>query len=154
MAVTQEPRETQIVVIGETGQIPGVLPAAIQGEGWVLRAFPTLDAFLTAPRSPRTLVIVVIDTLTIASLELIRDLATPLGLPVIVFGLARHPMMVRAALEAGAEDVIATPSPVEEILARLRAVVRVRFPSHNGRNGEETYHLDDIARSVSILGGR
>lgn len=149
----QEKCETRIAVIGDIGQVRSVLPSAVQDAGWTLDAFPTLDAFLTAPRTPRTLVIVVIDTFTIASLELIRNLAAPLGLPVIAFGLEHHPMMIRAALEAGAEDVISMPSPVEEIVARLKAITRVRFPPHNRQSEQPTYRLDDIARSVSIDGG-
>lgn len=149
----QDHRETRIAVIGEMGQIRSALPSAMKDEGWQIHAFPTLDAFLTAPRYPRTLVIVVIETFTIASLELIRNLAASLGLPVIAFGLEHHPMMVRAALEAGAEDVISIPSPVEEIVARLRAITRVRFPQGDRQSERQTYRLDEIARSVSIEGG-
>lgn len=141
--VAQDSRGVQIVVIGDIGEIRSALPCAIRDEGWQWQAFPTMDKFLAAPRYPRIVVIPVIDTFTIASLELIRNLALLLDLPVVVFALERHPVMVRSALEAGADDVIAIPSSIEEILVRLRAIVRVAF-SRDGGCGEQTsYRLDD-----------
>ena len=151
--MAQELFETWIVLIGEMSEIRSALASAIRDEGWQWRAFPTLDAFLAAPRPPRMVVIPVIETFTIASLELIRDLATLLGLPVVVFGREHHPVRVRAALAAGADDVISVPSSIEEILVRLRAIVRVAFPRGGGRSEQHPYRLNDIARSVSIEGG-
>jgi DNA-binding response OmpR family regulator len=117
----------RIVVIGEIGEIRSALPSAIRDESWQWQIFPTVDAFLAEPRHPQTVVIPVIDIFTTASLELTHNLAVLLDLPVVVFGLERHPEMVRATLEAGADDVIAIPSAIEEIVVRLRAVVRVAF---------------------------
>jgi two-component system, OmpR family, response regulator len=153
VVVAQEHIETWIVLMGEVSEIRSALSSAIRDEGWQWQEFPTMDAFLAAPRPPRTVVIPVIETFTIASLELIRNLATLLGLPVVVFGMEHHPMMVRAALEAGADDVITIPSSIEEILVRLRAIVRVAFPRDDGRSEHGAYHLDDSTRSVSIEGG-
>jgi DNA-binding response OmpR family regulator len=151
--VAQDHNGVWIVVIGEIGEIRSALPSAIRDEAWQWQVFPTMDAFLAAPRHPRTVVIPVIDTFTIASLELIRNLAVHLDLPVVVFGLERHPEMIRAALEAGADDMIAIPSPIEEILVRLRAIVRVAFSRSEVRGEQTTYRLDDAGQSVSLEGG-
>jgi DNA-binding response OmpR family regulator len=141
--VAQDSHGIRIVVIGEIGEIRSALPSAIRDEAWQWQVFPTMDAFLAAPRHPRTVVIPVIDTFTIASLELIRNLTLLLDLPVVVFALERHPVMVRAALEAGADDVIAIPSSIEEILVRLRAIVRVAFSRDDGCGEQTSYRLDD-----------
>lgn len=153
MAVTEKSLATWIVVIGEVKQIGAALPFAIQEEGWEMCALATLDAFLAAPRYPWTCVIVVIESFTIASLELIRNLTDSVGLPVIVTSLEHHPVMIRAALEAGAEDVMTIPVPIEELIARLRAIIRVRFCQHDWPNARPLYRLDDGTRSVSIDGG-
>ncbi len=129
---------TWIVAIGEMPDIRNALPSAIRDEGWQWHRFPTLDTFLAAPRPPRTIVIPVIDTFTMTSLELIHDIAIVLGLPVVVFGLERHPMRVKAALEAGADDVISFPTSTEEVIARLRAIARVALPQDDGRSESGT----------------
>jgi PleD family two-component response regulator len=141
--MAQDSRGVRIVVIGDIGEIRSALPSAIRDEAWQWQVFPTMDGFLAAPRHPRTVVIPVIDTFTIASLELIRNLTLLLDLPVVVFALERHPVMVRAALEAGADDVIAIPSSIEEILVRLRAIVRVAFSRDDGCGEQTSYRLDD-----------
>jgi DNA-binding response OmpR family regulator len=148
MGLAHDHSEVRIVVIGEIGEIRSALPSAIRDEAWQWQVFPTMDTFLAAPRHPRTVVIPVIDTFTIASLELIRHLAVLLDLPVVVFALERHPVMVRAALEAGADDVIAIPSSIEEILVRLRAIVRVAFSRGDGCSEQTTARLDDTGSSV------
>jgi DNA-binding response OmpR family regulator len=127
MGLVQDGSGIRIVMIGEIGEIRSALPSAIRDESWQWQVFPTVDAFLAEPRHSQTVVIPVIDTFTTASLELTHNLAILLDLPVVVFGLEPHPEMVRAALEAGADDVIAIPSAIEEIIVRLRAIVRVAF---------------------------
>lgn len=144
MEVAQDDNGVRIVVIGEIGEIRSALPSAIRGEAWQWQVFPTRDEFLAAPRHPQTIVIPVIDTFTIASLEFIRDLADVLNLPVVVFALEHQSAVIRAALEAGADDVIALPSSIEEILVRLRAIVRVAFSRADVYDGQPTYRLDTI----------
>jgi DNA-binding response OmpR family regulator len=123
---------TWIIAIGEMPDIRNALPSAIRNEGWQWDRFPTLDTFLAAPIPPRTIVLPVIDTFTMMSLKLIHDIAVVLGLPVVVLGLERHPMRVKAALEAGADDVIPFPTCTAEVIARLRAIARVALPQDDG----------------------
>jgi DNA-binding response OmpR family regulator len=67
--------------------------------GW--REAADIDAFIANPRYP--------------------------GSVVIVHAHESHPMIVRTALEAGADHSVAPSIPFRKIIARVRAVIRIRF---------------------------
>jgi DNA-binding response OmpR family regulator len=55
---------------------------------------------------------------------LVEDLRTRTELPIIVVSDSENELDVVAALDAGADDFVAKPFLVEELLARMRAAVR------------------------------
>src|SRR5262249_29176930 len=133
--------------------IPAGLVDAINEAGWGWREAADIDAFIARERYPRNVVIVLIETFTLASLDLIVMLAGDLDLPVIVYALESHPMIVRATLEAGADDFVAPSIPFDEIIARLRAVIRIRFRDTERGSEPGLYLLDEGTRVLAVPSG-
>jgi DNA-binding response OmpR family regulator len=142
-----------ISAIGNPTSIPTGLAHAIGGARWGWREATDIDLFLAGPRYPRDIVIVLIGTFTLASLDLIGMLTERLDLPVIVYALESHPMIVHAALEAGADDFIVASTSLEEFIARLRAVIRIRFQDTKRDGGPLPFHVDEGARTLSLPSG-
>lgn len=152
MVATQDDNETRIVVIGDSNLIPIGLAAAIRGEGWGWCMYAAPGTFVATGINPRTVAILLIETFTMASLDTIREFAFSHGLPVVVLGLEHHPMIVRAVLEAGAEDIMVVPASIEEMIARLRAIIRVRQHTPDREGATRTYHLDEAKRTIALPG--
>jgi DNA-binding response OmpR family regulator len=146
------PDDTWIVVIGRTTGINTGFAAAVEAAGWRWREVPDAEALLAAPVPARTVVAVRVLAFTVAAYAAIRHLATTLGLPVVIFSHERHPSVIRATLQAGADDFIPIPVTVEEMVARLGAVIRVRFGAPDGLRCSD-YRLDESSQTVSILDG-
>ncbi len=142
-----------ITAIGDRAHIPTGLAHAVSEAGWGWREVADIDALLAGPRYPRDVAITPIATFTLASLDLIKMLTAEFGLPVIVYGLESHPMIVRAALEAGADDFVTPSVPLEEMIARLRALIRIRLRDTGTGGGQPPQHLDDGTRTLSLPGG-
>jgi DNA-binding response OmpR family regulator len=153
--VTLPERREQIwiTVIGNQSYIPTGLAHAVSEAGWGWREATDFDAFIRGPRHLRNIVIVLIETFTLASLDLIEMLSTGFNIPVIVYALESHPMIVRAALEAGADDFVASVVPLEEIIARLRAVIRIRFRDAETDSELLLYHLNEATHTLSLSRG-
>jgi DNA-binding response OmpR family regulator len=85
-----------------------------------------------------------------SDLTLLRDLLARGGCPVIILGRAHNPLASARALDAGASDWIARPFNTEELLARIRAVLRSRRESEFTRRevaiGDLTFDVGE--RSV------
>lgn len=84
-------------------------------------------------------------------LERARDAG--LGVPVLMLAEARDPMAAVAALRAGADDFVGCPVGIDELAARLKAIVRRAAPQ-----GEELMQvgrltLDLTNRRASVEGG-
>jgi DNA-binding response OmpR family regulator len=142
-----------ITAIGNRIHIPAGFADAVSEAGWGWREAADIDAFIANPRYPRSVVIVLIETFTLASLDLISLFTADLDLPVIVYALESHPMIVRAVLEAGADDFVAPSIPFEEIIARLRAVIRIRFRDTEEGSEPGPYRLDEGTRILVIPSG-
>lgn len=153
MTLPKKHEQTWITAIGNRIYIPAGLADAVNEAGWGWREAADIDSFIANPRYPRSVVIVLIERFTLAFLDLIVMLTADLDLPVIVYALESHPMIVRAALEAGADDFVAPSIPFEEIIARLHAVIRIRFRDTE-RGGEPgLYLLDEGTRMLAVPSG-
>jgi two-component system KDP operon response regulator KdpE len=64
---------------------------------------------------------------------LLRDLLARGGCPVVVLARAHNPLTCARALDAGASDWIARPFSTEELLARVRVIMRARRASASPR---------------------
>lgn len=152
----QHPEETNqiwIDILEQGVPIPAGLIQAIDDADWHWRVWADIRTYIGASKHPNTIVIVLIETFTLTNLEYVSKLVNELDLAVVVYGFEHHPMFVRAALEAGADDFISPLIPETELIARLRAVIRIRFRSTDTEGAKPFFHLDEAARTVSLPEG-
>jgi len=121
--------EVCIYLIGDPRAINTGFASAVAAEGWHLTESPSLTALLAQPLPYFTIVLLPVQTMTTYIESAIRQLAGTLALPVVVFCPDAHTVELRSAINAGAEDFIVTPTTIEEAIARLGAVIRVRCSS-------------------------
>lgn len=146
------PDDTWIIVVGRTSAINTGFVSAVEAEGWRWEEAPDILALFARPLPPRTVVVVPIPAFTTTSYTMIRQLTTALGLPVVVFSAVYHPEIVNATLQAGADDFLPIPVTIEEMVARLVAVIRVRFIVQDELHRSD-YRMDEAAHLVTIAGG-
>lgn len=146
--------ETWVMILGEARAINTGFPSAMAAEGWQYGEMPDLDALRAFPLPPRTVIAVPIAAgrFTAAAYETIRRLTSSLAPPVVVFSPECAPAVIRMTLQAGADDFLPLPMTIEEMIARLAAVIRVRFGVQDDRCRGD-YRLDEAAHLVSIAGG-
>ena len=143
--------EIQVTVIGRMTDINTGFAGAIQAAGWQGQEIPDIPALLAAPSHRSNVVVIPLTTAGITAFRQIRQLTNLRDLPVIVICRACSPPIVRGILRAGAEEVIAAPVTIEEAIARLHAVIRVRFRQQQQRCRD--YVLDETSRTVTVATG-
>ena len=113
------------VIIEDEPQIRRFVRAALEAEGWQVHEADTLKKGLTeaGTRKPDLLVL----DLGLPDgdgLELIRDVRSWSGVPIVVLSARSDEADKIAALDAGADDYLTKPFGVGELLARVRANLR------------------------------
>jgi DNA-binding response OmpR family regulator len=148
----ETPDDTWIVVIGRTSGINTGFVSAVEAAGWRWREVPDTDALVETTVPQRAVIALRALAFTVATYTTVRHLAGTLGLPVVVFSHERESSLIRATLQGGADDFIPIPVTIEEMIARLGAVVRVRFAEPDALHASD-YRLDESSQAVSIVGG-
>jgi two-component system KDP operon response regulator KdpE len=97
--------------------------AALRFGGFEVATVATADQAITHLRSHRADAVIVDPAQADVSV-LVAELRARTELPIIVVAGGESEFDVVAALDAGADDYVAKPFRVEELLARLRAVLR------------------------------
>ncbi len=148
------PEETWIMVVGEARAVTTGFPSAIEAEGWQWDETPDMQALFALPLPPRMVIVLPIPAgcFPTTAYATIRRLTSVLPLPVVVFSPESAPAVIEMALQAGADDFLPLPVMIEEMVARLAAVIRVRFGAQDDLSHSD-YHLDEAAHLVSIVGG-
>ncbi len=146
------PEETWVMVLGAVSAVNTGFPSAIEAEGWHWDEAPDIQALFGLPLPPRMVIAVPFPVFTTDAYATIRQLTSVLALPVVVFSPESSPAVIQTALQAGADDFLPLPVMIEEMVARLAAVIRVRF-GVQGDLHRSDYWLDEAAHLVSIVGG-
>ncbi len=149
MQTGQTAGHTTIVVVGRAADITSGFASAIEAEGWRWEEAPDMLAPPAPPLPQRTLIALPVPAFTPMTCGTIRHLAVTLALPVVVFGGECRPEIVDAVLQAGADDFVPLPVTVEEMVARLAAVIRVRL-GVQGAPHRSDFRLNEAARTVSV----
>lgn len=144
--------ETTIVVIGRASAITTGFASAVEAAGWRWEEMPDTPTLFARPLPPRAVVALPVPVFIPAASAMIRLLTAALALPVVVFSAECRPEIINSALQAGADDFVPIPVTVEEMIARLAAVIRVRFGAH-GEQSRSDYRLDEAAHVVTITDG-
>ncbi len=144
------------VLIEDERQIRRFVRAALESEGWTVHESDTMKQGLVeaGTRKP-DLVIVDLGLPDGDGVDLIRDLRTWSGVPVIVLSARTDELDKVEALDAGADDYLTKPFGVAELLARVRATVRRRAQPAGSEKPAIAFgdiEVDLVARTVKRRG--
>jgi two-component system, OmpR family, KDP operon response regulator KdpE len=115
----------RILVVDDEPQIARVLRRSLAARGYeVQTASDGEEALATFSTWPADLVITDLSMPNMTGLELCRRLRTTSRVPIIVLSVKGEERTKVAALDAGADDYITKPFGIDELLARVRAILR------------------------------
>jgi two-component system KDP operon response regulator KdpE len=130
----------RVLVVDDEPQILRALRTGLRAAGYDVDTAETVDGALAsaALRPPDALILdLVLPDGT--GTEVTRELRKWSAAPVIVLSAMGEEREKVAALDAGADDYVTKPIGIDELLARLRAVLRRVVP-----NGEPLVQLDEL----------
>jgi two-component system KDP operon response regulator KdpE len=142
-----------VLVVDDEQQILRALRTSLRGAGYeVETADSVASALAAAAMRPPEAVILDLVLPDGTGVDVCRELRTWTSAPVIVLSAVGEEREKVAALDAGADDYVTKPVGIDELLARLRAVLRRTAPS-----GEPVVTVGDLVidlqkRSVSAAG--
>jgi two-component system, OmpR family, KDP operon response regulator KdpE len=116
--------------VDDERQILRALQTSLRGAGYEVETAETAETALAAAamRPPEALIVdLVLPDGT--GTEVVRELRTWSSAPVIVLSAVGDEREKVAALDAGADDYVTKPVGIDELIARLRAVLRRATPS-------------------------
>jgi two-component system KDP operon response regulator KdpE len=120
----------RVLVVDDELQILRALRTSLRGAGYEVDTAETAESALAAAamRPPEAVILdLVLPDGT--GTEVCRELRTWTSAPVIVLSAVGEEREKVAALDAGADDYVTKPVGIDELLARLRAVLRRVVPS-------------------------
>ena len=146
----------RVLVVDEEPRIVRGLEIMLRGAGYVVEAAETwLDALarviVTAPDA------VVLDLLRAdgQGAELCREVRRSSGLPILVLSAVGAEHDTVRALDAGADDFVRTPFDADELLARLRGVMRGQVEAEGSIRSEiGGLMIDGTASRVTRAGAQ
>ena len=160
----------RILVVDDEPQILRALGTMLRGAGFDVDTAETAESALAAAAArPPAAVILDLVLPDGSGTDVCRELRTWTEAPVIVLSAVGEEREKIAALDAGADDYVTKPFSVEELLARLRAVLRRAAPDAGpvikvgdlqidvpgaGRHPRRGAHPADAARVRPAAGAR
>src|SRR5579864_3122373 len=143
----------RVLVVDDEPQILRALQTSLRGAGYEVETADSAESALAAAamRPPEAVILdLVLPDGT--GIDVAREFRTWSSAPVIVLSAVGEEREKVAALDAGADDYVTKPVGIDELLARLRAVLRRTAPS-----GEPVIELGELVvdlagRSVTVAG--
>ncbi|MGZ4308943.1 MAG: response regulator [Gaiellaceae bacterium] len=143
----------RILVVADERQILRALQTSLRGAGYEVETAESAEhALAAAAMRPPEAVILDLVLPDGTGTDVVRELRTWSSAPVIVLSAVGDEREKVAALDAGADDYVTKPVGIDELIARLRAVLRRTTPSGEPviRIGE--LELDLEKRELRIAG--
>jgi two-component system KDP operon response regulator KdpE len=144
----------RILVVDDEQQILRALRTSLRGAGYEVETADTVESALAAAamRPPEAVILdlVLPDG---SGIDVCRELRKWSSAPVILLSAVGEEREKVAALDAGADDYVTKPVGIDELLARLRAVLRRTAPDAEPVIEIGELVVDLAARTV-IVGGR
>jgi two-component system, OmpR family, KDP operon response regulator KdpE len=144
---------TRVLVVDDEQQILRALRTSLRGAGYEVETAESAEgALASAALRPPDAIILDLVLPDGSGIEVCRELRRWSSTPVIVLSAVGEEREKVAALDAGADDYVTKPVGIDELLARLRAVLRRTTPS-----GEPIIEIGELVvdlekRSVSTGG--
>lgn len=144
---------TRVLVVDDEQQILRALRTSLRGAGYEVETADSVESALAAAAMrPPDAVILDLVLPDGTGTDVARELRKWSSAPVIVLSAVGEEREKIAALDAGADDYVTKPVGIDELLARVRAVLRRTAPS-----GEPVITLGELVidlekRSVSFAG--
>lgn len=155
--MADEPRRN-VLVVDDEPQITRVLRTTLSGQGLSVRTAGDGDEALEVMRSwTPDLVITDLSMPNLTGLELCRRIRAKSQVPIIVLSVRGEEKIKVEALDAGADDYVAKPFNMNELLARVRAGLRRSSMSNildldNSKISVGDFHMDMGSRQVLVRG--
>ena len=145
----------RVLVVDDEPQILRALGTTLRGAGYEVETAATAEtALAVAAASPPEAVILDLVLPDGSGTDVCRELRTWSKAPVIVLSAVGEEREKIAALDAGADDYVTKPFGVDELLARLRAVLRRSAPTSEPVIEVGDLTIDVANRAVSRGGER
>ena len=130
----------RVLVVDDEPQILRALRTSLRGAGYEVDTAETAEAALAAAAlRPPEVVVLDLALPDGTGTDAARELRVWSSAPIIVLSAVGEEREKVAALDAGADDYVTKPVGIDELLARLRAVLRRTAPS-----GEPVIELGDL----------
>ena len=141
----------RVLIVDDEPQILRALRATLHGAGYTVDVAATAEEALTAAAAhPPEAVILDLVLPDGNGTDVCRELRSWSQAPVIVLSAVGDERQKIAALDAGADDYVTKPFSVDELLARLRAVLRHRAPEHEPVLTVGDLRIDIAERVVTV----
>jgi two-component system KDP operon response regulator KdpE len=145
----------RILVVDDEPQILRALRATLRGAGYTVDTAATAaEALTSAAAHPPEAVILDLVLPDGSGTDVCRELRTWTTAPVVVLSAVGEEREKIAALDAGADDYVTKPFSVDELLARLRAVLRRATTSSDPVIAVGDLSIDIAERTVTMRGER
>jgi two-component system KDP operon response regulator KdpE len=143
----------RVLVVDDEQQILRALRTSLRGAGYDVETAETAEgALASAALRPPDAVILDLVLPDGSGIEVCRELRRWSSTPVILLSAVGEEREKVAALDAGADDYVTKPVGIDELLARLRAVLRRIAPSAEPVIAIGELVVDLEKRSVSTAG--
>jgi two-component system KDP operon response regulator KdpE len=120
---------TRVLIVDDEVPFLRALAVSLRARGYDVDVAETGEAGLeVAAANHPDVVVLDLGLPGISGLDVLRDLRSWTGIPVIVLSARQSEPTKVAALDLGADDYVTKPFGFEELLARLRAAVRKNQP--------------------------
>jgi len=143
----------RILVVDDERQILRALQTSLRGAGYEVETADTAEtALATAAMRPPDAVILDLVLPDGSGTDVARELRTWSSAPLIVLSAVGDEHEKIAALDAGADDYVTKPVGIDELLARLRAVLRRASPPGQPLISLGELEVDLQAHEVRVAG--
>lgn len=145
---------TRVLVIDDEPQIRRFLGISLGAQGYhVLEAASGRQGLDAMQGNPPDLIILDLGLPDMDGQQLLREIRLRSVVPVVVLSVRANEAEKVAALDAGANDYVSKPFGMQELLARLRALLRPRTAGETPTVFDDGHlRIDMSLRSASLAG--
>ncbi|MCL2659871.1 MAG: response regulator transcription factor [Acidobacteriaceae bacterium] len=154
--MTPPAAQAKILLVDDEPQILRVLRAALSAQGyWLRTASNGSEGLAVAHEWKPDLVITDVSMPEINGVELCRELRAVSDVPILILSVRTQERMKIEALDAGADDYVTKPFSIQELEARVRALLRraqITAPETKPVHALGDFVIDTLQHRVLVRG--